>query len=415
MISILIVEDNHYKLETIKKLLIEELMISEGNITFAEDIKSAKRLLVTKTFDLLILDLVLPLEVGDTPAPEKGIGFLRDLESNPNLHPPIHIIGLTEFGDLSKQYGKDFESHVWYLINYNAIEINWQEKLKNLVYHLVATKRRFFESTKELQSFDIAIITALNKPEFEKILDLPLSWSNLPIDGDPTKYYAGELTNGGKKAKVVAACVDQMGMTATSVLVTKMIYLFKPKYFIMGGICAGLKERGLNYGDIIIAEQSWDYGSGKMKDAEESHEGIKEIVFEPDPRPIQLAASLKAKVNSFLRRRDILAKIQYESKYMKPEFVLKASIGPVATGSFVISSVSKLNEIKNVQRKLLGVEMEGYGLYYACEHSQDQAIKGIMIKSVSDFGDASKNDVYQDYSSYTSAQFIYYFILDELM
>jgi nucleoside phosphorylase len=109
-----------------------------------------------------------------------------------------------------------------------------------------------------------------------------------------------------------------------------------------------------------------------------------------------------------------MSTIQRECKYNKPDIVLKALMGPMASGSYVISTEAKLNEIKATQRKLLGVEMEGYGLYYACEHNQDKSVKGIMIKSISDFGDSTKNDQFQEYSSYTSAQFIYHFIREEL-
>ena len=40
---------------------------------------------------------------------------------------------------------------------------------------------------------------------------------------------------------------------------------FKPKYIFMAGICAGI-EGPVKLGDIIVTEQSWDYGSGKIKD-----------------------------------------------------------------------------------------------------------------------------------------------------
>lgn len=413
MISILIVEDNPYKLDKIRKVLLDDLMIDPTLVAHAGDIKSAKRLIMSKTYDLLILDLVLPLERNDDPSAENGIGFLKDIEINPNLSPPVHIIGLTEFDDLREKYQNDFS--LWHLINYNATEINWQEKLKVVVYHLITTRNRFLGNEPARESFDVVVITALSKPEFEMVLDWPVTWNRFEIKNDPTIYYKTDLRKDDRKINVLAACVEQMGMTATAVLSAKIIQIFKPKYLIMGGICAGLKERGVNYGDIIVADQSWDYGSGKMKDVPGDGSGLKETLVEPDPRPISLSASLKAKINSFLRRDDIISRIQNECRYPKPKTVLSAVMGPMASGSYVISSSIKLDEIKRTQRKLIGVEMEGYGLYYACEHNQDQQVKGLMVKSVSDFGDTHKGDDYQDYSSYTSARFIYYFIMEELI
>ncbi|MBL0741076.1 5'-methylthioadenosine/S-adenosylhomocysteine nucleosidase family protein [Chryseolinea lacunae] len=415
MIKILIVDDASHKSDQVKQLLTDDAMILPTDITCVPTIKAAKRLLINESFDLVILDLVLPLDTGDTPTPEKGITFLKDLETNPSLKPPLYIIGLTAFGDLKQQFESEFSKYVWHLIAYNAMEINWQDKLKNIVYHLVSIRKRYIEGTSIIRQCEIAVITAISTPEFDKILDWPVSWTKFNLDNDPTTYFNCIIENSGKKIRIIAACCEQMGMTATAVLTAKIIHQFRPHTIIMGGICAGLKERELNYGDILIAEQSWDYGSGKMKDIEDESTGIKETKFEPDTRPIQLAANLKAKIHNLLRRNDILSKIQNECKYTKPTNVLKAYLGPIASGSYVISSESKLNEIKQLQRKLLGVEMEGYGLYYTCEHNQDKSVKGLMIKSVSDFGDSTKNDKYQDYSSFTSAQFIYHFINEELV
>ena len=413
MINILIVEDNNYKLQTVVKLLNEDLLIEKEFIDSAMDIKTAKRLLMEKHFDLLILDLVLPLEKDDEATPEKGVRFLNDIYSNDRLNSPIHIIGLTERDDLTDKFDQNFHMNLWHLINYKADEINWQDKLKNVTNHLISTRKSFFEKYIKEQIFDIAIITALNTPEFDHVLNLSDSWSTLELPGDATIYHSTSFEKDGKKLRVVAACADQMGMTASANLTTKICLNFKPKYIFMAGICAGLRDRDLNFGDILIAEQAWDYGSGKMKDIVQDGT-IQDIKFDPDPRPIPLCPELKAKINSFLRKDGIRLKIQTDWKMgNKSGYVLKAMLGPIASGSYVIASETILSDIKTHQRKLLGVEMEAYGLYYAAENSPNQYSKPIMIKSVCDYGDSEKNDGYQEYASFTSAQFIYQFIMEE--
>lgn len=413
MINILIVEDNPHKLDTILKLLKDDLLINPEFIDSASDIKTGKRLLKSEFYDLLILDLVLPIEKDDEATPENGIRFLNDINSNDRLNPPIHIIGLTERDDLTNKFDENFHTNLWHLINYKANEINWQDKLKNVINHLVSTRNNFFEKNQRELICDIAIITALNTPEFEHVLNISDSWKAVELKGDATNYQTTLLTKQGKTLKIVAACADQMGMTATASLTTKICLAFKPKYIFMSGICAGLKEQELNFGDILIAEQSWDYGSGKMKELIKDGT-VQDIKFEPDPRPIPLCPVLKAKINNFLRKDAIRLKIQTDWKSgNKSKYLLQAKLGPMASGSYVISSDSVLQEIKTHQRKLLGVEMEGYGLYYAAENSPNQYTKPIMIKSVSDFGDSIKNDGYQEYAAYTSSQFIYHFIMEE--
>lgn len=239
-------------------------------------------------------------------------------------------------------------------------------------------------------------------------------WDSFELPGDATKYHSTTFVKGDKSLKIVAACADQMGMTATASLTTKICLHFKPKYIFMSGICAGVKANGLDFGDIIIADQTWDYGSGKIKEVIKEGEIINKT-FEPDPRPIPLSPDLVSKVNHFLRKDLILFQIQKNwNNGRKSTTMLKAKLGPVASGAYVIASESILHDIRAHQRKVLGVEMEAYGLYFAAQHSPYGDTKPIVIKSVCDFGDSSKDDGYQEYASYTSARFIYHFIIEEL-
>jgi nucleoside phosphorylase len=410
MIKILIVEDSDYKLSAVLNLLTEEILLSRDLIDTATDIKSAKRLLKANFYDLLILDLVLPLDKDDSPAPEKSVRFLNDINSIESLNPPVHIIGLTEFDEFKDKFAHDFSDNLWHLINYKASEINWQEKLTTLINHLISTRSRFLNKLSIENEKDVAIITALNSPEFDQVLALSSDWQTFELPGDSTKYHSTIFSKGDKKLRILAACADQMGMTATASLTTKISIAFKPKYIFMAGICAGVRGNDLNFGDIIIADQSWDYGSGKIREVENKK------IFEPDPRPILLNHELVAKMNHFLRKQEIRIQIQTSWRSGKKSgFVLNAKLGPVASGAYVVAAESILHDIKTHQRKVLGVEMEGYGLYFAAQHSPNNVSKPIMIKSICDFGDSVKDDNYQEYAAYTSAQFTYNFIIEELM
>ena len=52
-------------------------------------------------------------------------------------------------------------------------------------------------------------------------------------------------------------------MPSSSALAMKMVERFKPKLLVMLGICAGVEAK-VGLGDIIIADPTWDWGSGKM-------------------------------------------------------------------------------------------------------------------------------------------------------
>lgn len=417
MIQVLLVEDNPHKQENIKNTILDNSNIKTSDLQVASSVKEAKKLLYNNYFDLMILDLVLPIETGLVADAKNGAQFLEDIHSSPMLKPPIHIVGLSGFSDKVTEYHEQFSKKLWNLIDYQAESTGWQDQLKTIIYHLVKTRQRFIQSTVKKHSYDVAIITALPTPEFEAILKLNKGdWEKVVVEDDFIKYHKTTFMEGGKIRTVIAATADQMGMTASSHLATKVILYFRPKYLIMGGILAGIKDRGLGFGDILVAEQSWDYGSGKIVEKPKSTDSeISDTYFLPDTKDIQLSADLKAKVIDFkLTKGYILDQIQNEWPGDTPITKLKLHLGPIGSGSYVISSESTLAEIKDHQRKLLGVEMETFGVYYAGEHSPEPKTKAISIKSVSDYGDGAKNDKFQKYAAYTSANFIYHFIMTEL-
>ena len=417
MIKILIVEDTPYKLENVKAIIFENSNIKESYVKVAESSKEAKKLLYDNYFDLMILDLVIPSEKGEDATADVGIQLLEDIYANPMIHPPIQIVGMTGVTDISENYYTKFKSKLWYLINYEADTTGWHDQLKAIIFHLVKTRQQFIAAKFKDSFYDIAIITALPKPEFEAILRLGTNpWEEFQIENDFIHFYTTVFENNGKKRTIVAAFADQMGMVSSAYLATKILMYFQPSYLIMAGICAGIKDRNLGFGDILIAEQTWDYGSGKIVDKLGSDmKTIEDVMLLPDTRPIQLSADLKAKVQHFLlNATDLLDRIQNTWQGETPSTKLAAQIGPMASGSYVISSEQTLQQIKMQQRKLLGVEMEAFGVYYAAERTKDPICKAISIKSVTDYGDGEKNDKYQKYAAYTSANFIYEFILHSL-
>jgi nucleoside phosphorylase len=417
VIQILVVEDNLHKQENIKQIILDNTNIAQKNLSIVNSVKEAKKLLYENYYDLMILDLVLPVEVGLDADAKNGAQFLEDIHSSPMLKPPIHIVGLSGFSDKVNEYHEQFRMKLWNLINYQADSVGWQDQLKAIIFHLVKTRQRFIQAPVKKHAYDIAIITALPIPEFEAILRLNSGkWEEVLVEDDFIKYFKTSFSNGDKTKTIIAATADQMGMTASSHLATKIILYFKPEYLFMAGITAGLKDRELGFGDILIAEQSWDYGSGKIVEKNKTSDTeIGEVFFEPDTRDIQLAADLKAKVINFkLRRGEILDKIQNDWIGDAPSTKLKLHLGQIGSGSYVISSESTLKNIKNHHRKLLGVEMETFGVYYAADHSSEPKTKAISVKSVSDYGDGTKDDRFQKYAAYTSASFIYHFVLNEL-
>lgn len=406
MIKILILDDSVEKVKIIKQFLKEECNVDEKFINERQTIKEGRKILYENDYDLLLLDLVLPRDSESEPTAEESIKFLDEIYYNSEIHIPVHIIGFSQYDELINTHADSFDDKLWHLINFSYTNNNWKDKLKSKICHLISVKNRFKEIIEAKSTFDIGIISALETPELKEILELPCNWKTLEFDNDPIVYHEGSIsTLNGNTYRLIACSINKMGMQATASVTSMIVAKFKVKYLFMNGICAGIKERGLEYGDIIIAENLTDYGSGKMTSNSQG-----ELVLKPEPHQFPTDQNLISKINNFIRNNKELISIQSSFKGTQAKTVLKAMVGPVASGSYVIASKSLVKTLTDSNRKLLAVDMEGYGLYLACHYFSQT--KPLFIKSVCDFGDETKDDTYQSYASYTSARFLYSFLFN---
>jgi nucleoside phosphorylase len=75
---------------------------------------------------------------------------------------------------------------------------------------------------------------------------------------------------------------------------------------------------------------------------------------------------------------------------------------------------SLIDEIVAHNAKVIGVEMETYGVFLAARLCSGPRPHALSVKSICDFGDLTKNDEYQRYAGYTSARFLHEFALAQL-
>lgn len=154
MIQVLIVEDNKHKQDNIAKIIFENNQISKDEVHIVSCIKDAKIALYKNNYDLMILDLVLPVEKDSEATAEYGVKFLNEISYNPSINPPIHIVGLSGFSDKVTEFHEQFSKKLWNLIDYDASSINWQEQLDAIIFHLVRTRQKFIQSPeKQINAF----------------------------------------------------------------------------------------------------------------------------------------------------------------------------------------------------------------------------------------------------------------------
>ncbi len=246
-----------------------------------------------------------------------------------------------------------------------------------------------------------------------------------------------ELSNHGGEARCVSGIVDgltiiackqyQMGMPAAAATAMEMIHEYRPRYVAMTGITAGINGN-TELGTIVVADPSFDYGSGKIvagTDEAQSGSGptasstlerqtlkTSEPRFELEIRQERLAPLLLDVVHRLGKDSQLLSKIHGEfmlaSSLPHPGNPPRVVVGPVASGAAVVADRELVERIRARQeRKLVGIEMEVYGMMYAARFcSAPQPLASVAVKSVSDFADAAKHDSFQAYAAFVSARFV---------
>lgn len=257
-------------------------------------------------------------------------------------------------------------------------------------------------------SFDIAIICALKKTELEKMKQAGNAyWDELEIEDHHIYYKTEYLSKMGSPIRIIASSPTHMGLTATAILATKITLKFRPQFLIMVGIAAGTKGKDRNFGDILVADPSFDYSSGKISKIKNSEK------FEPDPFPLPIDPAIRTLLQTKQVNRDYLDKIRQAWPAKPPGSPLNLHIGPLGSGPSVLNSSEQINQIKEHWRKLIGAEMEIYSTYFAATQTIRPAPMFLSFKSVCDFAQR-KTDDWQEYAAYTAAEYCYNFIVNDL-
>ncbi|MGZ3656520.1 MAG: 5'-methylthioadenosine/S-adenosylhomocysteine nucleosidase family protein [Bdellovibrionota bacterium] len=257
---------------------------------------------------------------------------------------------------------------------------------------------------------DVGIVCALESPEFDAVMKSfggEASWSEIAGNKFAHVYRETRIsTVKGESLRVVGVTSTSMGLTAAAIATTQLVLQFRPRLVIMIGIAAGTKDGKKQFGDILVADPSVDYSAGKVEMIDDVRE------FRPDPYPLGVSPRLKSLLRKLPRDSQIFSDVLKKWSGTKPERSPRLYIGPVGAADQVIDDESKIKEIQLNWRKLIGVEMETYGVYRACNEAPEPKPRFISFKSVCDFA-ANKDDKWQDYAAYTAAEFTRLFLTND--
>ena len=387
--NIIIVDDSDRKIDRIRAALNAGGAMDD-QIHIAKSGMEARRHLSKVQYDLLILDIALPMHAGDEPDKRGGIKLLEEITERGNLRLPLSVVGLTGFEDLYSEFGEQFHSRLWTLDYFDSSDSGWLERLKAKVSYVVARSK---EAPEEANKTDLCVVTALRAPELSTLRNLDWNWSEARALDEVGFYYEGVIHSGRGEHSVIAAAAPRMGMVASALLTQKMIAKFRPRVLCMVGICAGVKGR-CEIGDLLVADPAWDWQMGKYE--------VGRFAFAPDQ--IDLSVQIAERFVQLGEDKEFWYNLHGEYGDSKPPNVPTPKVGPVASGSAVLADSSVVSRIREQHRQLLGVEMELYGVYAAAKYATNPQTATFGIKSVADFADEKKSDVYQSYAAYISAR-----------
>ncbi|CAH1385368.1 phosphorylase family protein [Candidatus Nitrotoga sp. M5] len=409
MIKILLVEDELEKKRLLVAAALEVPLLKIDDIVIVADAHAAKQAIKTHKFDLLILDINIPRRADQRTEVGGGLDVLTYIRVNVIANKPSYIVGMTAHDDGYEMAAADFASPLWKLVKFSHTDQHWKEPLKQAISYLIGQNAPPYVTDGLSYHTDLGIIVALEDVELESIRNLNVDWKDVEVPHDDSRYLRGSFKSGDVVLDMVAVAAPKMGMPASAVVANKLINTFRPRYLAMTGICAGVRGK-TNIGDILVADPCFDWGSGKWEQMPDE-QGLK---FRPAPYQWRLDEFLRIGVKAVAEIAGLTKNIYESFDGNKPENIPKVMVEAMASGGSVLQATQLMDDVKESHKNLIGVEMESYAVFTAAHYCTAPRPKCISIKSVCDFGDDKKNDIFHKYAAHTSARFLFDFAVSKL-
>ena len=390
--NILIVDDQPRRYDRLVGAL-SEIGVERSNIDLVMSAMDARERIAQRSYDLMILDILLPLRPEDEEDPQNSIDLLFEIREGGLANAPAYILGITADRTVASGALTQFEDWCWTVLDYSVSSDEWINRASNCArfVHDQAHHRPI-----EAKRIDLVIVCALQEPELGEVLKLPWNWkSPRPLD-DVTFVHDGWVQVEGHRVTICATAAPRMGMVATALRSASLIAQLRPRMIAMTGICAGVRGK-VSMGDVLFADPAWDFQSGKRtKDKQNTQ-------FSMRPHQLPAHARIRAHIEQVRDDRAALASLAAEFNG-EPPGISHLVIGPVASGSAVLADGEVIKEIREQHQELVGVEMEIYGLYAAAHAASSPQPYCFALKGVCDFADPEKEAGQQRYAAFASAR-----------
>lgn len=199
---------------------------------------------------------------------------------------------------------------------------------------------------------------------------------------DRVYFDLGELN--GARVFLAISEMGAGGLGAAQQAVDKGIRTLAPSAVIMGGIAFGVNETTQSIGDMLVTEQLRLYDLQRVG----TEAGALNIILRGD----------KPHASPWLLNRLKMAGLLW------PEATLR--FGVVLTGEKLVDNLDFREQLRGFEPEAIGGEMEGAGLYTAC---QDRKVDWILVKAICDWADGHKKgdrETRQQIAARNAARFV---------
>lgn len=398
---VLIAHDREETRHTIEVLLKNDL---EGIVTEeVYDARNLRDIVSKKSFDLAIVDLTLPYHSagGNATSYEPVDNALNSIFESEELFAPGDIIGITKEAGAFSAIATNIGQHLMSIISEDDQGL-WKRQLIDKIKYVQKASKSRKRSFNEHYDADLILLTALDHELAPFQTELKLDIEQV-IPTDTLGQFLFKDKN-GKIRKGLCKSFGRAGQVSAASITQSLLTQYRPKLIIMTGFCGGFADSKVGLGDLILGESfiDWDYGRwGKGENPE----------FISRPSPISISDSYAHTIfrNLISNGLECVDELNGKASSLSEGEINGISIqmGPVASGSAVVAHQSIIEKIKGIHDKILGVDMEGYGVAHACTKTPVKSPQFMFLKSVCDLSNEYKEKTKQGACAYISARVAY--------
>lgn len=427
-IRMLIIDDDPDKLASIEESVRTTSLLEASvriHIDRAECFQQSTRRLDSSYYDVIILDLKIPILVGDEARVEHSRSLYNYIRKIAPFK-PFYILGLTSADEAEVR--EIFTEKPDFTIERFSSGGEWIEKLSRQINFVVNAKAGLMNYLNNNYGLDVLIVTARKSNEYDPILS-SIEWEggfSAPHHGLKGMHNRfGSVRIGETFRKFGIICLDEMGFSHSAAVTVDLVNMFRPRFMAMLGMCCGLKKLPLpgddrqrarvKLGDVIVASETccWDegkYEDGDPKLTKSAFFNNRAVNKYPDTEYWRFVerhidenqATIESNIQEYYEgaNLDVICESLKGGVVFSEKSVIHRR--PIVSGACVIDSGKMIEEIEARFPRAFGLEMEAHAFYSAIGCCAGLKPRALVIKGVADFGDGTKTKSVQPLASTAS-------------